>query len=127
VLLSSHLMGEMERTADHLVIIARGRLVADTSVAELRQRFPGDVLVLSPRDAELAATLRSAGARVAADPSGGLAVAGMAVAEIGDLAASRGIALHKVTSRHRSLEDAYLELTGGAVEYRSGSQRRQEA
>jgi ABC-2 type transport system ATP-binding protein len=111
VLLSSHLMSEMALTADRLVIIGRGRLIADTSVRDLADRFQQGVLVRSPRAAELAGALRSAGAGVT-DEDGALSVSGLDVAAIGDLAAARGIPLHEVTPRSASLEDAYLHLTG---------------
>ncbi|WP_020576714.1 ABC transporter ATP-binding protein [Actinopolymorpha alba] len=117
VLISSHLMSEMELTADRLVIIGRGRLIADTSVQELADRFRRGVLVRSPRAEELTGVLESAGATVAADPSGGLSVSGLEVAAIGDLAAARGIPVHEVTPRSASLEEAYMELTADSVEY----------
>jgi ABC-2 type transport system ATP-binding protein len=123
VLVSSHLMSEMELTADRLVIIGRGRLIADTTVRELAERFQQGVLVRSPRAVELAAVLESAGAAVVAKPDGGLSVSRLDVAQIGDLAAQRGIALHEMTARSASLEDAYMKLTADSVEYRSGEER----
>ncbi|MGV9779408.1 ABC transporter ATP-binding protein [Streptosporangium sp. NPDC003464] len=119
VLLSSHLMSEMALTADRLVVIGRGRLIAETSVQDLAGRFERGVLVRSPRAAELTAVLRAAGATVLAEPDGGLAVKGLEVTEIGDLAAGHGLAVHEVTPRSASLEEAYLELTGDGVEYRA--------
>jgi ABC-2 type transport system ATP-binding protein len=121
VLLSSHLMTEMELTADRLVIIGRGRLVADTSVRELADRFSRGVLVRSARATELAAVLTAAGAEVAADPAGGLSVTGLRTIEIGDLAARHAIPVHEVTPRAASLEEAYLELTADSVEYDAGT------
>ncbi|MBG6088957.1 ABC transporter ATP-binding protein [Actinomadura viridis] len=120
VLISSHLMSEMALTADRLVIIGRGRLIADTSVSELAERFRRGVLVRSPRAPELAAALAAAGAEVDAGPGGELSVHGLEVAGIGDLAAARGIPLHEVTPRSASLEEAYMELTAGSVQYRAG-------
>jgi len=120
VLVSSHLMSEMELTADRLVIIGRGRLIEDTTVRELAERFQEGVLVRSPRAAELASALAAAGAAVAGRSDGGLSVRGLEVARIGDLAAERGIPLHEVAAQRSSLEDAYLKLTAGSVEYRSG-------
>ncbi|MBX6765658.1 MAG: ATP-binding cassette domain-containing protein [Actinomadura rubrobrunea] len=119
VLVSSHLMSEMELTADRLVIIGRGRLIADTSVAELAERFRRGVLVRSPRQAELAAVLAGAGATVETLSDGGLSVNGMDVARIGELAAARGIPLHEVTPRNASLEEAYMQLTGADADYRA--------
>jgi ABC-2 type transport system ATP-binding protein len=123
VLVSSHLMSEMELTADRLVIIGRGRLVADLTVRELAERFPVGVLVRSPRADELAVVLESAGAAVTAEPGGALTVTGLEAAQIGEVAAQRGIALHEVTGRTTSLEDAYLKLTAGSVEYHSDDGR----
>lgn len=120
ILLSSHLMSEMALTADRLLIIGRGRLIADTSVRELADRFRQGVFVRSPRPADLTGVLESAGASVAAEPDGALTVTGLAIAEIGELVAARGIPVYEVTPRSASLEDAYLQLTAASVQYNSG-------
>jgi ABC-2 type transport system ATP-binding protein len=120
VLISSHLMSEMEQTADRLLIIGRGRLISDTTVGELIRQFGKGVLVRSPRAAELSTVLTSAGATVEEDPSGGLSVQGLELTAIGDLAAEHGIALYEVTPRSASLEEAYMALTADSVEYRAG-------
>ncbi|TDD66003.1 AAA family ATPase, partial [Actinomadura rubrisoli] len=117
VLISSHLMSEMELTADRLVIIGRGRLIADTSVRELADRFQRGVLVRSPRPADLSGLLAGAGGTVEAAPGGALTVTGLDVADIGDHAAAHGIPLHEVTPRSASLEEAYMELTAGSAEF----------
>ncbi|MEV4298408.1 ABC transporter ATP-binding protein [Microbispora rosea] len=118
VLLSSHLMSEMELTADHLVIIGRGRLIADTPMRELTA--VRDVLVRSSRAADLAAALSAAGGTVTAEDGGGLSVRGLDPTEIGDLAARHAIPLHEVTPRGASLEETYMrltaELTGGGAD-----------
>jgi ABC-2 type transport system ATP-binding protein len=88
-------------------------------VRELADRFRRGVLVRSPRADELTRKLEAAGAVVVAEPGGGLSVSGLDVAAIGDLAAQHGIAVHEVTPRSASLEEAYMELTAGSVEYRS--------
>jgi ABC-2 type transport system ATP-binding protein len=119
VLVSSHLMSEMELTADRLIIIGRGRLIADTTVRELAERFARGVLVRSPRAPDLTGVLSDAGATVTPEPSGGLSVTGLTTTEIGDLAARHGIPLHEVTPRSASLEDAYMTLTADSVEYRA--------
>ncbi|MEU6038573.1 ATP-binding cassette domain-containing protein [Actinomadura sp. NPDC047616] len=124
VLVSSHLMSEMEMTADRLVIVGRGRLIADTSVKELAARFQRGVLVRSPRQAELTGALAAAGASVDTLPDGGLSVSGLDVAHIGELAAARGIPLHEVRPRGASLEEAYMELTGADVDYRAAGRAR---
>ncbi|MEJ3750015.1 ATP-binding cassette domain-containing protein [Actinomycetes bacterium KLBMP 9797] len=117
VLLSSHLMSEMELTADRLIVIGRGRLIADTSVRELADRFRRGVRVRSPRPAELVAVLEKAGGAVRPGPDGALDVTALEVGEIGDLAARHGIPLHGAAPLTASLEDAYLELTATSVEY----------
>jgi len=120
IVVSSHLMSEMAQTADHLIVIGRGRLLADTSTAEFVSRAGQDVLVQSPRVAELAGLLTARGAAVSPE-DGGLAVTGMAAAAIGDVAAMHSIAVHQLITRHASLEEAYLDLTGTSTEYRAPS------
>ena len=117
VLVSSHLMSEMAQTADHLVIIGRGRLLADLPTAELTGARR-DVLVRSPRAAELAELIARRGGTATPQDDGALVVTGLDAAAIGDLAAGHGIAVHALVPRQASLEDAYLELTGGLTEYR---------
>ncbi|WP_210747775.1 hypothetical protein [Actinomadura latina] len=117
MLISSHLMSEMELTADRLVVIGRGRLIADTSVGELADRFGRGVRVRSPRAADLTAVLAAAGAAVESMPGGVLTVTGLDVAAIGDAAAAHGIPLHEVTAHSASLEEAYMELTAGSAEF----------
>jgi ABC-2 type transport system ATP-binding protein len=120
VFVSSHLMSEMALTADHLVIIGRGRLLADTTVTGLTESSArSDVLVRSPRAAELAGLLSAQGAVVGSADGNGLAVTGLDAAAIGDLALAHRIAVHELTPRHASLEDAYLDLTAASVEYRA--------
>ncbi|MDI5979003.1 ABC transporter ATP-binding protein [Amycolatopsis magusensis] len=119
VLVSSHLMSEMALTADRLIVIGRGRLIADTSVRELEERFQRGVFVRSPRAVELSDALRAAGAEVAAENDEAVTVHGMGVDSIGDLAATRGIPVYEVIPRSASLEEAYLELTADSVDYRA--------
>ncbi|GAB3712034.1 ATP-binding cassette domain-containing protein [Amycolatopsis oliviviridis] len=119
VLVSSHLMSEMELTADHIVVIGRGRLIAEATIAELAERFRRDVLVRTPHDAELIRLLRSAGATVTRGPDGSLAAQGLDAVAIGDLAVRHGIAVHELTPRRDSLEDAYLKLTKDSTEFRA--------
>jgi ABC-2 type transport system ATP-binding protein len=121
ILISSHLMSEMAQAADHLLIIGRGRLLADTSTAEFVSGARHDVLVRSPRAGELAGLLSAAGAVVKTEDDGGLAVTGLDQAAVGDLAASRGIAVHELMARHASLEEAYLAITGASTDFRAGS------
>jgi ABC-2 type transport system ATP-binding protein len=121
VLISSHLMSEMELTADHLIIIGRGRLIADTGMAE----FVGgaartDVLVRASEAGRLIPTLVRAGGLVATEPDGSLSVRGLDPAVVGDLAAAAGIAVHELATRRATLEQAYFEITEDSVDFRAG-------
>jgi ABC-2 type transport system ATP-binding protein len=119
VLVSSHLMSEMAVTAEHLVIIGRGRLLADTTVDELIARVAvGSVLVRSPRAADLRDLLVAHGAAVTATDSDAVQVVGLTAEKIGGLALDGGLPLYELTPRRASLEEAYMELTREAVEYR---------
>ena len=121
VLVSSHLMSEMAQTADHLVIIGRGRLLADLPTAELIESSARrDVLLRSPRAAELAELVKAKGGTVTPQDDGALVVTGLGAAAVGDLAAEHGIAVHALVPRQASLEDAYLDLTGESTDYRGG-------
>jgi len=121
VFVSSHLMSEMALAADHLIIIGRGRLIADTPTARfVESNSRRDVLVRSPRAADLAGLLTAHGAAVLPESDGGLAVTGMDAPAVGRLAAAHGIAVHELVPRHASLERAYLDITGDSVEYRAG-------
>jgi ABC-2 type transport system ATP-binding protein len=120
VLVSSHLMSEMAQTADRLIVIGRGRLIADTTTAELIESSTRrDVLVRLPRAAELAALMTARGATVSAQDDGALAVTGLDAAAVGDLAADHGIAVHALIPRTASLEQAYLDLTGESTDFRA--------
>ena len=121
VLISSHVMSEMALTADHLIIIGRGRLLADTPADQFVSGTRRDVLLRSPQASELARLLTASGAAISAEEDGGLAVTGMDAPAIGDLAAGHGIAVHELVPRHASLEDAYLDLTGDSTDYRAGT------
>jgi ABC-2 type transport system ATP-binding protein len=119
VLVSSHLMSEMAVTADHLVIIGRGRLLADTTMDELIGRVAdGSVLVRSPHATDLRDLLVGQGATVTSAEPGVLQVAGLTAEQIADLAVERRMALHELAPQRASLEQAYMGLTRGAVEYR---------
>jgi len=121
VLVSSHLMSEMAQTADHLVIIGRGRLLADLPTAQLIESSARrDVLVRSPRAAELTPLITESGGTATPLEDGALAVTGLDAAAVGELAAGHGIALHALIPRQASLEDVYLDLTGGSTDYRAG-------
>lgn len=121
VFVSSHLLAEMANTADRLVVIGRGALIASTTVADFTARSGGTaVRVRSPQLDTLAGLLADAALDAAIEPDGSaLAVRGAAIEVIGELAARNGIVLHELSTRQVSLEDAYLELTDAHVEFRS--------
>jgi ABC-2 type transport system ATP-binding protein len=118
VLVSSHLMSEMALTADHLVVIGRGRLIAEQPVAEFIAQSSGQhVLVRTPQPERLATALVEAGAGIEPRPDGAMEVSGLDGPRIGDLAASLGIAVHELTPQTASLEEAFMELTRDSVEF----------
>jgi ABC-2 type transport system ATP-binding protein len=119
VLVSSHLMSEMAQTADHLVVIGRGRLIADTGMGEL-MRGEGTVLVRTPEPG-FALRLTAAGATVREGVESSLVVSGLTSAEIGKLAAYHGVALSELSPQRVSLEDAFMELTRDSVEYQGAT------
>ncbi len=121
VFVSSHLMNEMAVTADHLVVIGRGRLVADCSTEEFIERSTQQsVLVRTPDGGQLAELLRGKGASVSRTAGGDLDVTGLEAARIAELAAADGLVLHELSTRRGSLEEAFMELTKDAVEYDAG-------
>lgn len=118
VLLSSHLMSEMELVAEHLLVIGQGRILADTSMdAFIEAASPGLVSVTSPDAAGLARLLTGPGVSVTSSEAGRLEVRGMTADVIGDLAAAHGLRLHQLVAVTTSLETAYLELTRDSVEF----------
>jgi ABC-2 type transport system ATP-binding protein len=120
VLVSSHLMNELQETADHLVIVGRGAVIADTSVAELLAVASGDrVSVRTAAAAAAAAVLERDGGTVADAGDGTVAVSGLAPERIVALLGANGVPFAEVTAHRATLEDAYLELTRDAVEYRA--------
>jgi ABC-2 type transport system ATP-binding protein len=119
VFLSSHLMSEMELTADHLIVIGGGRLIADTDMRRfIEHNSQAFTLVLSPHPQELKAVLRDGGADVRLDPNGAWRVSGIDTAAIGDLANRHHIPLYELTQRFETLEEVYTRMTGAAVAYR---------
>lgn len=118
VLVSSHLISEMSLTADRLVVIGRGRLIAETSVADFVARSGGGAVRLVTPDVDrFTASLTTAGATVVSD-DGALTVGGLASQQIGDLAFRDGLRIYELTPVTASLEDAFMELTQDEVEYR---------
>jgi ABC-2 type transport system ATP-binding protein len=118
VFLSSHLMSEMAQTADHVVVIRRGRLLADLDVDELTRRYTSErVLVRSPEAGTLVQLLAGEGVTAEAGEDGLVEIRGRSAEEIGDKAASYGIALHELTPEQASLEDAFMQLTHDGAEH----------
>jgi ABC-2 type transport system ATP-binding protein len=128
VFVSSHLMSEMSLTADHLIVIGRGRIIADTGTSEFVQAASGNVVrVRSPQAAELRGLLVAPDVTVAALDPGFLEVRGLTAAQIGDVAAASGIALHELTPQQASLEDAFMELTREEIEFKAAELEPEEA
>jgi ABC-2 type transport system ATP-binding protein len=119
VFVSSHLMSEMEHTADHLIVIGRGQLLADCSMGDFIEHSSGQsVRVRSPQADDLAKAITAAGGRVSpGDAAGVLSVQGVTAEQIGDIAFDRGVRLHELAVVRASLETAFMELTGDSVEY----------
>jgi ABC-2 type transport system ATP-binding protein len=123
IFVSSHLMNEMAVTADHLIVIGKGKLIADCPTQEFIERSSErSVLVRSPQAAALTGLLAAEGGKVTASPGNGgqpeaLTVTGLEAPRIGEIAAARGIVLHELTPQLASLEEAFIELTAGSVEY----------
>ncbi len=121
VFVSSHLLAEMSNTADRLVVIGRGKLIASTTVAEFVGRADS-VRVRSPQLDLLRQVLADAGIAVDDDAAAAaLSVRGVASEVVGELAARNGITLHELASQQVSLEDAYMKLTDDAVQYRAAT------
>lgn len=120
VLLSSHLMSEMSQTADHLIVLGRGRVLADAPTADLiRDWTTASVIVRTPRLDDLIAALSSPGVVFTRTAEEAAEVTGLSSDTIADFAAAHGIPMHELTTRTGSLEDAYLALTGDSIEYSS--------
>jgi ABC-2 type transport system ATP-binding protein len=123
VFVSSHLMSEMALVADHLIIVGRGRVLADTTVQALIRQAGGDTVMVASADAaQLRRVLAGPGIEITGRPgSEQLSVTGMTPRSIGIKAAERGIALFELTAKPVSLEEAFMELTKDAVEYHAAT------
>jgi ABC-2 type transport system ATP-binding protein len=120
VFVSSHLMSEMENTADHLIVIGRGKLIADCTMAEFVAGASGAaVRVRAPSAEQLVQAVTGKGATCSANSDGSVEVRGMSAEQIGDLAFAEGIRLHELAIVRASLEEAFMELTASSVEYRA--------
>jgi ABC-2 type transport system ATP-binding protein len=120
VFVSSHLMNEMALTADHVVVIGRGRLIADTGMAEFIARAAKDTVRVRTTDpAALDRLLRRPDVSVSHAEDGAFIVAGMTCDQIGIAAGNAGLTVLELTPQRASLEEAFMELTRDAVEYRT--------
>jgi ABC-2 type transport system ATP-binding protein len=120
VLVSSHLMSELEDTAGHLVVVGRGKVIADTSVADLIAAASGNRITLrTTAPADAMTVLAGAGAEVTATPSGALKVSNLSSERVVAALTSHAIPFSEVTAHRATLEQAYMELTSQSVEYRA--------
>jgi ABC-2 type transport system ATP-binding protein len=117
VLVSSHLLSEVEQTADRVVIVGAGQLIRQGSIAELRSEAAGDVIVRSPDADRLTAVLRSGGLTATAKDDGLLTVAGATPAEVGARAFAAGVELHELRAETSGLEELYFRLTAGEEQF----------
>jgi ABC-2 type transport system ATP-binding protein len=122
ILVSSHLMSEMEDTAEHVIVIGRGKLIADVGIKEfIKTSSTNHVRVVSPQSDKLADLLLTNGATVDR-LNGDLVVTAMEAPQIGEIAAAQGIVLHELAPQRASLEAAFIELTRDSVEYHAGGE-----
>jgi ABC-2 type transport system ATP-binding protein len=120
VFVSSHLMSEMALTAQHLIVIGRGRLIAGAGVEEFIAGAEGETVRVRSTDPDaLAALLRSRAAEVSGDQDGALTVSGLSTDQVGRVAGAAGITLLELTARQASLEEAFIDMTSDAVEFRA--------
>ena len=122
VFVSSHLMSEMALTADHVIVIGRGRLIRDESMSSfLSSSTKGTVTVRSPQADQLRDALKQAGGEVTSTTGGALSVSGLDAPRVGEIAAAAGLVLHELTPQRASLEEAYMELTQDSLEFHAGA------
>ncbi|AOT61105.1 MULTISPECIES: ABC transporter ATP-binding protein [Streptomyces] len=118
IFVSSHLMSEMALTADHLVVIGQGRLLADTSMADfIHHNSRSYVRLRTPQQEQTRDVLRAAGLTAADGADGALEIDGATTEHVGELLGEHGIVLHELSAQRASLEDAFMRMTAGAVEY----------
>jgi len=121
VFVSSHLMSEMENTADHLLVIGRGKLIADCAVGEfIAANSQQTVRVRTPQPDLLAKLVAAAGAAVREDGDGSMVITGLDPGRVGDLAYDNAVRLHELSPVHASLEQAFMELTAASVQFHAG-------
>ncbi|MFI0823112.1 ABC transporter ATP-binding protein [Streptomyces roseolus] len=118
IFVSSHLMSEMALTADHLIVIGQGKLLADTSMADfILQNSRSFVRLRSPQQERLRDVLHGAGFTVVEAGNGTLEIDGASTEKLGELAAAHQLTLHELSAQRASLEEAFMQMTAGAVEY----------
>jgi ABC-2 type transport system ATP-binding protein len=123
VFVSSHLMSEMALTADHVLVIGRGKMIRDESTRDfIDSSSKSSVLVRSPQAGTLGDLVRQAGGVVAGDNTGALIVTGLEASRIGDLAGAAGLVLHELAPQRASLEEAFMELTQDSLEFHASGQ-----
>jgi ABC-2 type transport system ATP-binding protein len=121
VFVSSHLMSEMENTADHLLVIGRGKLISDCTVPEfIAANSRQSVRVRTPQPAQLSKAVITAGGTVHEDGDGLMVVQGLEVSQVGDIAFENSVRLHQLAPAQASLEQAFMELTASSVQFHAG-------
>ena len=121
VFVSSHLMSEMENTADHLLVIGKGRLIADCTVAEfIAANSQLTVRVRTPQHDQLSRLVAAAGGTVREDGDRAVVISGLSVSQVGDLAYANSVRLHELSPVQASLEQAFMDLTAASVQFRAG-------
>ena len=124
ILVSSHLMGEVQDIADHVVVVGRGRVLADASVDELIARASGDqVLLRTPAPAEAARALQRAGTAATVIDGTSVSVSGLGALHVVEVLGQAHVPFSEVTAKRATLEDVYLQLTSGEAEFRAGADR----
>jgi ABC-2 type transport system ATP-binding protein len=124
ILVSSHLMGEVQDVADHVVVVGRGRVLADANVNQLVARASGDEIVIrTPAAAEAVTALQRAGAAATVTDGDTLSVTGLEAQRVVEVLGQAHVRFSEVTAQRATLEDVYLQLTSGEAEFRAGSDR----
>ncbi|GLW31193.1 ABC transporter ATP-binding protein [Actinoplanes regularis] len=123
VLVSSHLMGELQGTADHVIVVGRGRVIADASVAELLSSASSGRITVRTESPEAPGILAAAGATAVPTGDGGLSITGLPAERIAEVLHRHGVTFSELAAHRATLEDAYLELTRDAVEFRAEGPR----
>jgi ABC-2 type transport system ATP-binding protein len=121
VFVSSHLMSEMENTADDIIVIGRGKLIANTTIEKfIAENSTETIRVRTPQIDVMAKAVAAAGGTATANGDGSLLIQGMPTERVGDVAFEAGVRLHELSQTHASLEQAFMELTADSVEYHAG-------